>query len=255
MSRFLALVAAVLCAASVAVSSDAPRVPRPTGKVAVSAQVAGVLDNSVLVLCDTVCGTGVVTRAQDGCSYVWTAGHVIRDFRQPSGVGFRSPLIYRWQDGQEVQINAEVLGCADSRRGEPDVALLRVRGQACAGPGATFYAEDEPPPVGAALYHVGNFKGFAGRMSLSTGLVGFLGRPFKGAEEASEQIYDQTTVTSFPGSSGGGLFLQQDGRCVGLLAKGMGETWNLMVPARVLRAWAQKIGYVHALDTSLPPPR
>ena len=44
-------------------------------------------------------------------------------------------------------------------------------------------------------------------------------------------VFDQTTVTAFPGSSGGGVFLT-DGKYVGMLVRGAGETFNLIVPVR-----------------------
>ena len=72
-------------------------------------------------------------------------------------------------------------------------------------------------------------------------------------------VFDQTTVTAFPGSSGGGVFLSErsegkGGQYVGMLVRGAGETFNLIVPVRRMKRWAdsQDIGW--ALDTNLEVP-
>ena len=58
-------------------------------------------------------------------------------------------------------------------------------------------------------------------------------------------VFDQTTVTAFPGSSGGGVFLSERsgdkaGQYMGMLVRGAGETFNLIVPVRRMRSWAAK---------------
>jgi len=66
-------------------------------------------------------------------------------------------------------------------------------------------------------------------------------------------IFDQTTVTAFPGSSGGGVFLTERGgddagKYVGMLVRGAGETFNFIVPVRRMRKWAKKQNVLWALD-------
>jgi len=66
-------------------------------------------------------------------------------------------------------------------------------------------------------------------------------------------VFDQTTVTAFPGSSGAGVFLR-DGRYVGMLVRGSGETFNLIVPVRRMRSWAKTRDIEWALDKLKPVP-
>jgi hypothetical protein len=71
---------------------------------------------------------------------------------------------------------------------------------------------------------------------------------------ANGVIFDQTTVTAFPGSSGGGVFLKGDGRYVGMLVRGAGEQFNFTVPVRRLVSWADKVGVKWAVDETVPVP-
>jgi S1-C subfamily serine protease len=91
-----------------------------------------------------------------------------------------------------------------------------------------------------------------GSNSLTTGVVSQIGRVLDLG--ANGVIFDQTTVTAFPGSSGGGVFLKSDGRYVGMLVRGAGEQFNLTVPVRRLRDWAKSSKIEWAIDPSLPMP-
>ena len=66
-------------------------------------------------------------------------------------------------------------------------------------------------------------------------------------------VFDQTTVTAFPGSSGGGVFMK-DGKYVGMLVRGSGETFNFIVPVRRMTKWAKKRKIEWAIDSSKPLP-
>ena len=68
---------------------------------------------------------------------------------------------------------------------------------------------------------------------MTSGIISQVGRIHGKVE------FDQTTVTAFPGSSGGGVYLQ-DGRYVGMIVRGAGEGFNLMVPVRRMVRWAEK---------------
>ena len=72
-------------------------------------------------------------------------------------------------------------------------------------------------------------------------------------------VFDQTTVTAFPGSSGGGVFLsersgEKSGQYMGMLVRGAGETFNLIVPVRRMRKYAKKEGILWAIDTDVKTP-
>ena len=70
----------------------------------------------------------------------------------------------------------------------------------------------------------------------------------------NKRIFDQTTVAAFPGSSGGGVYLKDDGRYVGMIVRGAGETFNLIVPIRRMTAWAKENDLMWALDHNTPMP-
>jgi hypothetical protein len=71
---------------------------------------------------------------------------------------------------------------------------------------------------------------------------------------ANGTVFDQTTVTAFPGSSGGGVFLKADGQYVGMLVRGGGEQFNFIVPVRRLRAWAESAKITWAVDHDVAMP-
>jgi len=72
--------------------------------------------------------------------------------------------------------------------------------------------------------------------------------------QLNKHVFDQTTVAAFPGSSGGGVYLKSDGRYVGMIVRGAGETFNLIVPVRRMVAWAKKNKMMWALDSKVPMP-
>ena len=86
-----------------------------------------------------------------------------------------------------------------------------------------------------------------GANSMTSGIVSQVGRIHGKVE------FDQTTVTAFPGSSGGGVYLE-DGRYVGMLVRGAGENFNLMVPVRRMKKWAEENNLLWALDPSAKSP-
>ena len=72
-------------------------------------------------------------------------------------------------------------------------------------------------------------------------------------------MFDQTTVTAFPGSSGGGVYLSDkngdnSGKYVGMLVRGAGEGFNFIVPVRRMQDWAKKVNIEWALDTDAETP-
>lgn len=219
-------------------------------------------DISVTISSGNAEGSGVL-KTRDGVNYVWTAGHVVRGLRSTREVvdpttgtkrtlvEFRDAVVVKQlvEDGRmvgKVQFDAEVLRYSDSENGQ-DLAILRIRKKNFATASATFYLDEPIPPIGSELYHVGSLLGQVGSNSLTTGIVSQIGRLH------DKQIYDQTTVAAFPGSSGGGVFLK-DGRYVGMLVRGSGETFNLCVPVRRMRQWAKHAGVEWAINDAMPVP-
>lgn len=207
-------------------------------------------------------GSGVAID-RNGTTFVWTAGHVVDGLRSMRKVTdpktgtprtiieFKDAKIVKTlvEDGRTVgylHLDAEVIRYSDADHGH-DLAILKVRKKGAIKTSAIFYDEAKPPKLGTQLFHVGSLLGQVGSNSMTTGIVSAHGRLI------GKTIYDQTTVTAFPGSSGGGVYLT-DGRYVGMLVRGAGEGFNLIVPVRRMRSWAKKAKMEWALDPRVKMP-
>lgn len=228
--------------------------------------VDGSLATSVTIRSGLGQGSGTLFTRGD-TTYVWTAGHVIEDLRKTRKIiadGVEKTVV-EFADAQIVQeftengrrvgevcIDAEVLHYSDADTGH-DLAILRVRKSKFTTLTTRFYDSDQPIPVGSELYHVGSLKGQFGANSYTTGVVSSIGRVLKLG--ANGVVFDQTTVTAFPGSSGGGIYLKETGEYVGMLVRGSGEQFNFIVPIRRMREWARECGIEWALtDEPQPTP-
>lgn len=200
-------------------------------------------------------------------NFVWTAAHVIDTLRSVRGVieNGQPKKIVEFKDAQivqelvengrrvgELKMDAKVIKYSDATDGE-DLALLMVRKRSFIKNNAEFYnGEGKPVPIGAELYHVGSLLGQTGSNSMTRGIVSQVGRVLSlGTGDGT--VFDQTTVTAFPGSSGGGVFLSERsgdkaGQYMGMLVRGAGETFNLIVPVRRMREWAAKQDILWAID-------
>ena len=212
-------------------------------------------------------GSGVVVtkinEKGEKINFVWTAGHVLDGLRHVRSVidpktGTSRQVVY-FDDAQvikelnengrrvgELKMDAEVIRYSNSTSGE-DLGLLRIRKTDFLEDSALFYLEEEIPPIGSTLYHVGSLLGQMGANSMTRGIMSQVGRVLNG------KTYDQTTVAAFPGSSGGGVYTT-NGLYMGMLVRGAGETFNLVVPIRRMAEWATKAGVDFAIhpDISLP---
>lgn len=214
-------------------------------------------------------GSGVIfTRKNangDLVNFVWTAAHVIDNLRSErkilvNGVSktlveFKDPLVVKEirQNGRTVgrlQMDAEVLKYSDADDGH-DLALLKVRKLNFVKDTVTFYLDEEIPALGSGLLHVGSLLGQMGANSMTDGIYSQHGRLIK---SLNKYVFDQTTCTAFPGSSGGGVYLKSDARYVGMLVRGAGEGFNLIVPTRRIADYCKKHKIMWALDPSVPMP-
>ena len=212
-------------------------------------------------------GSGVlITRkmGDESVTFVWTCAHVVGNLRQVRSVVNEkgsSVKVVEFDDAQivkelvengrrvgEIKMDAKVIKYSDFDHGQ-DLALLMVRAKDYGKSTARFYLnkEDQIIPIGTRLFHVGSLLGQMGANSMTTGIISQVGR----VEDKVE--FDQTTVTAFPGSSGGGVYLE-DGTYVGMIARGAGEGFNLMVPIRRMTAWAKDNSIMWALDPKLKMP-
>ena len=214
-------------------------------------------------------GSGVIFTRKNSkgelVNFVWTAAHVIDNLRKERQVlvngakktivEFKDPMIVKEirQNGRTVgrlQMDAEVLKYSDADDGH-DLALLRVRKTNFVTDTVTFYLDDKIPGLGTDLLHVGSLLGQMGANSMTDGIYSQHGRLIK---SLNKFVFDQTTVNAFPGSSGGGVYTKGDAKYIGMLVRGAGETFNLIVPVRRMKEWAKKNDIEWALDPSKPMP-
>ena len=214
-------------------------------------------------------GSGVIFTRKNSkgelVNFVWTAAHVIDNLRKEREVlvngakktivEFKDPMIVKEirQGGRTVgrlQMDAEVLKYSDADDGH-DLALLRVRKFNFVTDTVTFYLNKEIPPLGEDLLHVGSLLGQMGANSMTDGIYSQHGRLIK---SLNKHVFDQTTCTAFPGSSGGGVYLKSDARYVGMLVRGAGEGFNLIVPVRRMQDYCEKHKIMWALDRNVAMP-
>lgn len=212
-------------------------------------------------------------------NFVWTAAHVVDNLREVRTVidpktgterkvvEFRDAQIVQElkEDGRrvgEIKMDAKVIRYSDADDGE-DLALLMVRKKGFVNVSAKFYLDETIPPIGHSLFHVGSLLGQVGSNSMTTGIISQHGRVLQ-LGNGDGTVFDQTTATAFPGSSGGGVFLsgqhadegwsKHKGEYIGMLVRGAGEGFNFIVPIRRMLEWSDSVGIRWALDPDSPPP-
>ena len=214
-------------------------------------------------------GSGVIfsrkNKDGDTVNFIWTAAHVIDNLRSERKVivngapktlvEFKDAKIVKVlrQNGRSVgqlELDAEVVKYSDADDGH-DLALLKVRKLNFSDVTVKVYLDKEIPKLGTDLWHVGSLLGQMGSNSMTDGVYSQTGRLIK---SLNKHVFDQTTVAAFPGSSGGGVFFKSDARYVGMLVRGAGETFNLIVPARRMVDWATKNDIMWALDPKVELP-
>ncbi|MAF25946.1 hypothetical protein CL634_10280 [bacterium] len=216
-------------------------------------------------------GSGVIFTRKDSkgnlVNFVWTAAHVVDNLRTERKVlvngspktlvEFKDPVVIKEirQSGRTVgrlQMDAEVLKYSESEDGH-DLALLRVRKLNFVTDSVIFYLDKDIPPLGTDLLHVGSLLGQFGANSMTDGIYSQHGRVIK---SLNKHIFDQTTCTAFSGSSGGGVYLKHDGnaRYVGMLVRGAGEGFNLIVPVRRMQEYCERHKIMWALDPKVAMP-
>lgn len=205
-------------------------------------------------------GSGVLKVTKDGQVWIWTCGHVVQQLRTErknsdgkTVVDFNDAKVIKVlvEDGRkvgELSFDAEVIRYSDANHGD-DLALLRMRSkQYKPSASVVFYDDEKIPAIGTKLLHCGSLLGQMGSNSLTSGILSQHGRVFNNV------VFDQTTCAAFPGSSGGVVSLEKDGRYIGMVVRGSGETFNLIVPVRRIKKWAYKTDVAFALDDSIEIP-
>lgn len=136
----------------------------------------------------------------------------------------------------EVVVDAKIIKYSDADTGHDLVIMQVLADDFELKRGAVMYPKDgKLIPVGTHMFHVGSLMGDGGAGSLTDGILSAHGRLLHGKIELT-----QSTLVAFPGSSGGGCFLD-DGRLVGVLVRGTPtQGFNLHVPTKRLWRFAEK---------------
>jgi S1-C subfamily serine protease len=223
-------------------------------------------DVSVTIKASSGTGSGVVVtrkRGDETHNFIWTAAHVVEDLRstrkvidpktgtERTLVEFKDATIVKEMiaDGRKVG-SMELLASVIRYSADEDLALLRVRKKNFLATGASFALDKSPsgepivPSLNTDLLHVGSLLGQMGSNSLTRGVLSQVGRLI------DDRVFDQTSVIAFPGSSGGGVFFQ-DGRMMGMLVRGAGPGFNLIVPVRRILGWAKDANVEWAIDPAI----
>jgi S1-C subfamily serine protease len=195
--------------------------------------VVNVLGCSVSVRCSHAepprgSGSGTIIH-RFGHTYVLTAWHVLR-----CDINARTNMDQKVY--MEVYQGTNVWrGRAVNWNEEHDLALLRLEGVGLVGKSATFFNPRLTPPVGTKVLHAGNLFG-ALPNSFSEGIIAAL----QASSDLTPSTYfDQTTLTVYGGSSGGGAFTA-DGRYVGMVTQMAGPNVNFIIPVRRMLKWADE---------------
>lgn len=204
-------------------------------------------------------GSGVSV-IRGGEAYIFTAGHVVAGCRETRQVvdndgsikvlvSFEPVTIVKevYENGQSVgaiELVADIVKYSDSEMGE-DIAILKVRKKGMVTTNTVFYLGKETPSVGTTVMHCGSMMGQIGSNSFTTGVVSQLGRMFVGT------YFDQIDAMTMPGCSGGGVFLT-NGEYMGMLVRGGGPGFSLIIPIRRITAWTHRTNLDFLVDPSLP---
>ena len=142
---------------------------------------------------------------------------------------------------------ADVIRYSNADDGE-DLAVLKIRKKNAFSCSAKFYLENSAPRIGSRVINVGSPLGQFGHNAFVSGDLSQLSRVY------NNKIYDQVSSPTFGGCSGSGVYLQ-DGRYIGMLVRGAGETFGLIVPMRRMHQWAKKASVEWAMNPQikLPP--
>jgi hypothetical protein len=240
---------------------------------------AGIPDDlqaiSVTIKAGNSQGSGsLITRTigEDTVSFVLTAAHVVDGLRTTRSVivNGQTRILVEYKDAEvvqelqqdgrrigEVKYEAKVIKVSDADYGE-DLSLLMVRRKNAYPLSITTKFKTDKnyiPAIGTKLVHVGSLLGQFGANSFTNGLVSQTGRTLT-MKGANVKVFDQTTVTAFPGSSGGGVFLEDTGDYVGMLTQGVPQAqgFNFIVPVRRIHEWATTANIEWAVDPGAKVP-
>ena len=217
-------------------------------------------DVTVLIETKRGSGTGTLFSRRDDkgnlVHFVWTAGHVIESSKvgplEDMSVSFTNVSVAKMNlvGGamlEKVSYPVKVIKFSSARGGD-DLALLELveKNVFKENESVTFASPSLVAP-GTLLYHVGCMFGQTGYNSVSEGMLANNGRIIYG------RIFDQTTTTVFPGSSGGGIF-NEYGEYVGMVTMMRQANMNYIIPVRRMVVWAKENGLEWAMNKDVRMP-
>lgn len=228
--------------------------------------------SSVLIYSDGGFGSGVVFKNGED-TFVWTDAHVVAGAQEVfisvdllTGV----PKIYvtykdvfvvqeMYEQGRKVGETrhiAKIIRYSQTH----DIALLQIYKKNAFASSVEFISNNEIPNIGDKLWHVGSMTGPKGANSLSEGIFSKAGRLRKYfvSDELVGIIYDQCSLSAHRGSSGGGVFRQSDGKCIGIVTEFLGkDTYGefCITPARRLREFAKYASCEWAMNHIIKVPQ
>lgn len=171
--------------------------------------------------------------------FVWTAAHVVDEKAE---VGIRQVIRFESHKVGTTDFKAKVILRSDRA---VDLALLWLD----APPSyfdAVVFDTSEPVGLGEQLFHVGNYRGEVFDGSFATGVLAQHG-VHAGAGWPWLAL-DQTTTLIVPGSSGGPLFRDSNGRVVGtVVGWGLMPGISFFVPVRTMASFSEAQGFTWAL--------
>lgn len=206
-------------------------------------------------------GTGVTIATPAG-QYVLTAAHVVEDARRVEKVKdragrvtntkvfFETVKIIRHDYTEDkltktTTVDADVVRYSNKLLGH-DLALLAPRTN-IALRSVTFDISFKP--LGTPTVHCGTFRAISYNKSVTMGTISGFDRHMPNTEFG---YFNQTTATTFGGSSGGGIFDYRTGKVLGILTRGFGESVSLYIPSKRVNQWAELNHVQFILNSKLP---
>lgn len=224
------------------------------------------MDNS-----DTSSGSGVVFN-NGKHTYIWGCAHVVKPSqnikkvydarlgKEVIRITYKDVVISRLmnENGRKVG-EIRYIGKVIRYSNREDISLVKLYASGKFSSDVKF--SKDIPEQGTSVWCVGSPMGDSGHTSVSKGVMAAIGRLklfFKHNEEEGI-VYDQVAVAATFGNSGGGVFLDKNGECLGLVSEFLVRSdytpgLFCIVPARRIRAFAERNNCVYALDSSVRVP-
>lgn len=171
--------------------------------------------------------SGNVFQTEQG-PIIWTAYHCVESYLQEDGSFVPVPFL-TW-DHEEGE--AEVLAYEQCS----DIALLVIRTEHV-WPQEQLHWSLEGLSAGEDVWFVGNSCAERGQGTVTSGIFSFQDRWCR-----EGLTLDQASCPTFPGASGGMICLQHDGKMIGFVRGGVGETFTTFVPARRVHQFCTERG-------------